>query len=61
MVFGDKNIDKHVHIAGRAIDNVEKYEYLGSRITWDNDCLEDIKQRIAKAVGPLSSLKLMEK
>ncbi|CAF3932136.1 unnamed protein product [Rotaria sp. Silwood1] len=61
MIFGDKNIDKHAYIAGETIDNVEKYEYLGSLITWDNDCSEDIKQRIAETVKPLSCLKRMEK
>jgi len=33
IVFGNKNIDQNAHIEGEAIDNVEKYEYLGSRIT----------------------------
>lgn len=57
MVFGDKNIDKNLEIAGNTIENVEKFEYLGSLLTWDNNCSEDIKRRIGKAAGAMASLK----
>ncbi|CAF3468998.1 unnamed protein product, partial [Rotaria socialis] len=30
LVFGDRNIEKHVQIAGNIIENVEQFEYLGS-------------------------------
>ncbi|CAF3424560.1 unnamed protein product [Rotaria socialis] len=30
LVFGDRNIEKHVQIAGDIIENVEQFEYLGS-------------------------------
>ncbi|CAF2080138.1 unnamed protein product [Rotaria magnacalcarata] len=33
MVFGDRNIESSIQVAGEAIDNVEKFEYLGSPLT----------------------------
>ncbi|CAF3393888.1 unnamed protein product [Rotaria socialis] len=36
LVFGDRNIEKRVQIAGNIIENVEQFEYLGSLLTWDN-------------------------
>ena len=43
MVFGDKHIDEEIQISDTIIENVEKYEYLGSMVTWDNDCSVEIK------------------
>ena len=57
MVFGDRNIENRIQVAGGTIENVEKFEYLGSLITWDNNCSEEIKRRIGKATGALASLK----
>jgi len=57
MVFGDRNIESSIHVAGNTIENVEKFEYLGSLLTWDNNCSEEIKRRIGKATGALASLK----
>ena len=57
MVFGDRNIGNRIHVAGSTIENVEKFEYLGSLLTWDNNCSEEIKRRIGKATGALASLK----
>ena len=57
MVFGDRNIESEMHVAGKTIENVEKFEYLGSLLTWDNNCSEEIKRRIGKATGALASLK----
>ena len=37
----------------RHAENVEEFMYLGSLVTWDNDCSKDIKHRIAKATGAL--------
>jgi len=34
-----------------------KFEYLGSLLTWDNNCTEEIKRRISKATRVLASLK----
>ena len=57
MVFGDRSIESRIHAAGSMIENVERFEYLGSLLTWDNNCSEEIKRRIGKATGALASLK----
>jgi hypothetical protein len=57
MVFGDRNIDNSIQVAGNTIENVEKFEYLGSLLTWDNNCSEEIKRRIGKATGAMASLR----
>ena len=57
MVFGERNIEKAVQMAGTTIKNVDKFEYLGSLITWDNNCSDEIKRRIGKATGAMASLK----
>ncbi|CAF4868439.1 unnamed protein product [Rotaria socialis] len=57
MVFGDRNIASSIQVAGETIDNVEKFEYLGNLLTWDNNCSEEIKRRIGKATGAMASLK----
>jgi hypothetical protein len=48
MVFGDRNIESRIQVAGNTIENVGKFVYLGSLLTWDNSCLEDIKRKIEK-------------
>ncbi|CAF1527462.1 unnamed protein product [Adineta ricciae] len=57
MASGERNIDDSIEVAGETIENVERFEYLGSLLTWDNDCSEDIKRRIGKATDVLASLK----
>ena len=57
MVFGERNIDSNIQVAGETIENVDKFEYLGSVLTWDNNCSEGIKRRIGKATGAMASLK----
>ena len=57
MVFGDRKLGNSVQVAGKTIENVEKFEYLGSLLTWDNNCSEEIKRRIGKATGAMASLK----
>jgi hypothetical protein len=57
MVFGGKNIDKQMKVKGENIENVEEFEYLGSLLTWDNNCSKEIKRRINKAIGAMASLK----
>ena len=37
MVFGGRNIDNTIQVAGHIIKNVDKFEYLGSLLTWDNN------------------------
>jgi len=60
MVFGERSIDDRIQVAGETIDNMKKLEYLGSFLTWDNNCSEEIKRRIGKATGAMASLKHME-
>ena len=43
MVFGERNINNHVQVAGETIENMEKFEYLDSLLTWDNNCSEEMK------------------
>ena len=57
MVFGEPNIEEAIQMAGTTIKNVDKFEYLGSLITWDNNCADEIKRRIGKATGAMASLK----
>ena len=57
MVFGERNIESNIQVAGETIENVEKFEYLGSLLTWDNNCSDEIKRRIGKATGAMASLK----
>ena len=57
MIFGERNIDNNIQVAGETIENVEKFEYLGSLLTWDNNCSDEIKRRIGKATGTMASLK----
>ena len=57
MVFNERNIEKAVQMADTTIENVDKFEYLGSLITWDNNCSDEIKRRIGQATGAMASLK----
>ena len=57
MVFGDRKIEQEIQIGAKNIKNVDKFEYLGSLITWDNNCSEEIRRRIGKAARALASLK----
>ena len=57
MVFGDGNPGRSIAVAGETIENVDKFEYLGSLLTWDNNCSDEIKRRIGKATSAKTSLK----
>jgi len=39
------------------IENVTEFVYLGSLLTWDNDCSKEIKRRIARATGAMAGFK----
>jgi hypothetical protein len=39
------------------IENVDHFIYLGSNITWDNNCTEEIKRRIGMATSAYKDLK----
>ena len=51
MVFGSREIERDVIVDGQLIENVEQFVYLGSCVTWDNDCSADVRARIAKGKG----------
>ena len=57
MVLGDRKIEQEIQIGGKNVENVEKFEYLGSLITWENNCSEEIRRRIGKAEGTMASLR----
>ena len=57
MVFGDRNLGRSIQVAGETIEYVDKFEYLGSLLTWDNNCSDEIKRRIGKATSAMASLK----
>ncbi len=57
MVFGDRNIESSIQVAGETIEKVGNFEYLGSQLTWDNNCSQKIKRRIGQATGAMTSLK----
>jgi len=46
----------HLSINNVAVENVPSFVYLGSTLTWDNDCSVEIKNRIQKATGAYSDL-----
>lgn len=50
MVFRDRKPGNSIQVAGETIENVEKFEYLGTLLTWDNNCSDEIKRRIGKAI-----------
>jgi hypothetical protein len=38
MVFGQQQIGQELETEEGKVENVSDFEYLGSLITWDNDC-----------------------
>jgi hypothetical protein len=51
MVFGREDSEKRLKIGDQVIENVGQFVYLGSLLTWDNNCTKEIQTRIAKAKG----------
>ena len=39
------------------LENVTEFEYLGSLLSWDNECGKEIKSRVANALGAMSGFK----
>ena len=46
----EENLDV-MKILDKVFQNIKEFVYLGSILTWDNDCSKDIKARIAKTKG----------
>ena len=61
MVFGQEDIKEGLKIKGRIIENITEFVYLGSLLTWDNDCNKEIKRRIARATGAMAGFKTIWK
>ena len=57
MMFGDRKREQKIQVTDKNIDNVEKFEYLGSLKTWDNNCSKEIRRRIGKAARAMPSFK----
>jgi hypothetical protein len=57
MVFGQECIEEELEIGDRNIVNVTEFVYLGSLMTWDNDCNKEIRRRIARATGAMAGFK----
>ena len=49
----------HIYINNVRAENVASFVYLGSTLTWDNDCSVEIKNRIQNATGAYSDLKVI--
>jgi len=44
-------------VGDKDLENVIEFEYLGSLLSWDNDCEKKIRRRIAKALGAMARFK----
>jgi len=52
-----QNILDELIIDSTRIENVTEFVYLGSLLTWDNDCSKEFKRRIARATGAMAGFK----
>src|SRR5207244_3027436 len=48
MIFAKEDIEQQIEVGllNSRIENVKEFVYLGSVLTWDNDCSKDIRARI---------------
>jgi len=44
-------------VGNKELENVTEFAYLGSLLSWDNDCGKEIRRRLAKALGALAGFK----
>ena len=51
VVFGNEDLSDPIKVQDKVFENVKDFVYLGSILTFDNDCSKDIGTRIAKAKG----------
>src|SRR6218665_2934982 len=54
MVFGREEMANKIKAGDKKVENVKEFVYLGSLLTWDNDCTKEIKMRIAKPKGVMA-------
>ena len=57
VVFEDRKIGQETQIGGKNIENVDKFQYLGTLIIWDNNCSEETRRQIGKAVGTMAFMR----
>jgi len=55
MVFGDRQISSKICINEIELENVEKFTYLKSNVTYDLDCSKEIAVKIAKGITNLKA------
>ena len=51
MVFGREEMKNEIKVGDQKVENVKEFVYLGSLLTWDNDCAREVKEKVAKAKG----------
>ena len=56
MVFGDNVMPQQIKVDGIELENVDRFVYLGSTLTYDLDCVKEISIRIAKAMSNLIAM-----
>ena len=56
LVFGEKDYSKKLAIDGNQLENVEKFTYLGSNMTYDLDNRKEVWTRIAKSIAALKAM-----
>ena len=56
-MFGDRKIELELTIGGKSMENVDKFEYLGSLVIWVNNCSEEIRRQMGKEAGTKASLR----
>jgi len=57
LVFRSETTEEKMKVGDKELENVTEFEYLGSLISWDNDCGKEIRGRIAKALGAMAGFK----
>jgi len=58
LVFASETIKEQMKVNNTDLENVTEFEYLGSLLSWDNDCGKAIRKKIAKALGAMAELKM---
>src|SRR6218665_2257008 len=56
MAFGEETTDMEIKVQDEVIEGVKEFVYLGSLLTWNNDCTKEINRRTAKAKGVMAGL-----
>jgi len=54
LVFGSETTKEKMKVRHKELETVTEFEYLGSLLSWDNDCMKRIRRRIAKALGAMA-------